>query len=104
MTSGTTGGRGLTADQMQAAIASLRTPDVVESPFGALRYFDGVPLPETATTIYDALDLMRGIEVFLNSVPGRRWSRFAAASARSGSPRRASSPTATRAPTRGVSR
>jgi hypothetical protein len=29
-----------------------------------------VPTPETVTTIYDALNLMRGIEVFLNGVPG----------------------------------
>jgi hypothetical protein len=43
---------------------------VVDSPFGVLRFFDGVPLPETVTTIYDALDLMRGIEVFLNCVSG----------------------------------
>jgi hypothetical protein len=61
---------GLTAEQMQEAIATLASPEVVESPFGALRFFDGVPLPETVTTIYDALDLMRGIEVFLNCLPG----------------------------------
>ena len=29
-----------------------------------------LPLPETVATAYDALDLMRGIEVFLNAVPG----------------------------------
>jgi hypothetical protein len=29
-----------------------------------------VPTPETVSTIYDALDLMRGIEVFLNGLPG----------------------------------
>jgi hypothetical protein len=31
----------------------------------ALRSFDGVPLPDTVGTIYDALDFMRGIEVLL---------------------------------------
>jgi hypothetical protein len=61
---------GFTAEQLQAAIATLASPDVVDSPFGALRFFDGVPMPDTVTTIYDALDLMRGIEVFLNCVPG----------------------------------
>jgi hypothetical protein len=61
---------GFTAEQLQAAIATLASPDVVDSPFGALRFFDGVPLPDTVTTIYDALDLMRGIEAFLNCVPG----------------------------------
>jgi hypothetical protein len=52
------------------AIASLSSPDRVDSPFGALDFFDGVPLPATVSRVYDALDLMRGIEVFLNAVPG----------------------------------
>ena len=60
----------LSTEQIQQAIATLSSPDRVESPFGALDFFDGVPTPETVTTIYDALDLMRGIEVFLNGVPG----------------------------------
>ncbi|WP_130505876.1 DUF1254 domain-containing protein [Microterricola gilva] len=55
---------------LEEAVASLSTPDTVSSPFGDLRFFDGVPLPETAETAYDALDLMRAIEVFLNTVPG----------------------------------
>jgi hypothetical protein len=61
---------GLTPEQMQDAIASLSTADSVESPFGRLDFFDGVPRPDTVNTVYDALDLMRGIEVFLNAVPG----------------------------------
>ena len=59
----------LSPDGMREAIATLSSPDRVESPFGALDFFDGVPTPETVTTIYDGLDLMRGIEVFLNGVP-----------------------------------
>jgi hypothetical protein len=66
----TSGTAGLTPEQMEAAVVSLATPDLLPSPFGELRFFDGVPLPETVATIYDALDLMRGIEVFLNCVPG----------------------------------
>jgi hypothetical protein len=62
--------RGATPEQMAAAVETLRTPDALESPFGTLRFFDGVPLPETVDTIYDALDLMRGIEAFLNCMPG----------------------------------
>ena len=54
---------------MDVAIASLSSPTVGGSPFGELRFFDGVPTPETVSTIYDALDSMRGIEVFLNTVP-----------------------------------
>jgi hypothetical protein len=66
---GTTGG-GLSPEQMRKAIASLSSNDHVESPFGSLEFFDGVPKPETVSTVYDALDLMRGIEVFLNAIPG----------------------------------
>jgi hypothetical protein len=60
----------LSSEQLREAIATLSSPDRVESPFGGLDFFDGVPTPDTVTTIYDALDLMRGIEMFLNSVPG----------------------------------
>jgi len=61
---------GLSQDEMAKAVASLSAADTIESPFGALRFFDGLPLPETVPIAYDALDLMRGIEVFLNAVPG----------------------------------
>ena len=57
-------------ESLRKAIASLSSPDRVESPFGRLEFFDGVPLAGTVSTVYDALDLMRGIEVFLNAVPG----------------------------------
>jgi hypothetical protein len=60
----------LSPEQLREAIATLSSPDRVESPFGGMDFFDGVPSPDTVTAIYDALDLMRGIEVFLNSVPG----------------------------------
>ena len=63
-------GAGLSKEQMQEAIAGLSSRDTIDSPFGQLDFFDGVPRPETVTGVYDALDLMRGIEVFLNAVPG----------------------------------
>jgi hypothetical protein len=50
---------GLTAEQLREEIARLSTPDVVESPFGQLRFFDGVPTAGSVATIYDALDLIR---------------------------------------------
>src|SRR4051794_37034785 len=50
----------LSPEAMREAIATLSSPSRVESPFGALDFFDGVPTPETVTTIYDGLDLMRG--------------------------------------------
>jgi hypothetical protein len=61
---------GLSQEQLKDAITTLSSPDTVESPFGQLDFFDGVPRPDTVSTVYDALDLMRGIEVFLNAVPG----------------------------------
>jgi hypothetical protein len=53
-----------------AALASVGMPERLESPFGPLEFFDGLPLPETVQRSYDALDLMRGVEVFLNCMPG----------------------------------
>lgn len=61
---------GLSPEEFTAAIATLSSPDVVASPFGELEFFDGVPLPETVARAYDALDLLRGIDAFLNAVPG----------------------------------
>lgn len=63
-------GSGLSAEQMAAAIAQVSLAPTVDSPFGRLEFFDGVPRPDTVSTAYDALDLMRGIDVFLNAVPG----------------------------------
>jgi hypothetical protein len=70
MSSSNGSGNGMTPEQMREAIRGLSTPDAVESPFGTLEFFDGLPRPDTVSTVYDALDLMRGIEVFLNAVPG----------------------------------
>jgi hypothetical protein len=70
---------------LREAIASLSSPDLVESPFGALKFFDGLPLAGTVSTVYDALDLMRGIEVFLNAVPGASLVAIVGVSGRPGS-------------------
>ena len=51
-------------------LAAPSSPDRVETPFGTMEFFDGVPTPATAKVSYDALDLLRGIDVFLNCVPG----------------------------------
>lgn len=55
---------------MDEEIARLSSPDRLDSPFGSLEMFDGVPTPDTVEKVYDSLDLMRAIEVFLNAVPG----------------------------------
>jgi len=45
------------------------TPDKVETSIGTLEFFDGLPTAETVETVYDNLDLMRGVETFLNGIP-----------------------------------
>ena len=47
----------------------ILTPDMVETRFGTLKFFDGMPDEVTVDRLYDNLDLMRGVETFLNGVP-----------------------------------
>ncbi len=49
--------------------AEITTPDRVRTRIGELRFTDGVPSPETTRTLFDNLDFIRGVEVFLNCVP-----------------------------------
>ncbi len=65
-----TPGAGLTKEQLAEEVTHLATPDLLKTPFGDLEFFDGVPKPESAQTIFDALDLLRGIDAFLTAVPG----------------------------------
>ncbi|WP_068318097.1 DUF1254 domain-containing protein [Aliiruegeria sabulilitoris] len=44
-------------------------PDSVETRFGTLEYFDGLPTPETATLSYNALNFVRGMQVFMDGMP-----------------------------------
>jgi hypothetical protein len=46
----------------------ITTPDTVETRLGTLRFFDGVPDKATVEKVYDNLDFMRGVEVFLNTM------------------------------------
>ncbi|KHK99185.1 signal peptide protein [Microbacterium mangrovi] len=48
----------------------MSTPDSLSTPFGDLEFFDGVPRAESVETIFDGLDLLRGIDAFLTAVPG----------------------------------
>ncbi len=47
----------------------ILTPDRVESKLGNLTFYDGMPTKETVSKVYDNLDYMRGIDVFLNFIP-----------------------------------
>jgi len=48
---------------------SILTPNKVETRIGTLNFVDGVPTAETAQRVYDHLDFLRGVEVFLNFIP-----------------------------------
>ncbi len=49
--------------------SEVAVPDQVETRIGTLTFTDGVPDPKTVKAVYDNLDLMRGVEVFLNLLP-----------------------------------
>src|SRR6186997_692692 len=57
----------LAADEIPPSIA---TPDTVESSIGKLEYKDGAPTDETVAKAYDYLDLMHGVEAFVNAYQG----------------------------------
>jgi hypothetical protein len=48
----------------------ILTPDSVETRIGRLEFTDGVPTEETARRVYDQIDFGRGVEAFLNGIPG----------------------------------
>jgi hypothetical protein len=47
----------------------ITTPDTVETRIGTLKFFDGLPDPETVKKVYDNLDFVRGVEAFLSGMP-----------------------------------
>ena len=47
----------------------ITTPDTVETRIGTLKFFDGLPDPETVKKVYDNLDFARGVEAFLSGIP-----------------------------------
>jgi len=49
--------------------AQITTPDRVATRIGELRFVDGVPTHETTAMLFDHLDFLRGVEVFLNCIP-----------------------------------
>src|SRR5450755_3215265 len=48
----------------------ITTPDKVETRLGTLKLFDGFPDDATTQKVYDNLDFQRGVQVFLNAMPG----------------------------------
>ncbi len=47
----------------------ILTPNKVETRIGDLDFYDGVPSTNTVEKVYNNLDFMRGVEVFLNFIP-----------------------------------
>lgn len=48
--------------------AGIATPDTVETSLGTLKFTDGLPDAATVQKLYDNLDLIRGVDVFLNGL------------------------------------
>jgi len=59
------GSEGVSAE----TLASISTPDRVETRIGVLEFFDGLPSSTTVEAVYENLDLLRGVEVFLRFIP-----------------------------------
>ena len=55
------------AEVSEETLRSISMPDKVETSFGALEFFDGVPNDASIDKLYDNLDRMRGVEVYLNN-------------------------------------
>ena len=51
-------------------IRSISTPDQLETRLGTLEFVDGVPSAETVDTVYDHLDFVHALNVFLNGYAG----------------------------------
>jgi len=47
----------------------IMTSNEVQTSIGELKFYDGIPTQETLTKVYDNLDLIRGVDVFLNFIP-----------------------------------
>jgi len=45
------------------------TPDKVNTRIVELSFYDGIPTSRTLNTVYDHLDFIRGVEVYLNFIP-----------------------------------
>ena len=51
-----------------AELEAISIPDKVETSLGTLEFFDGVPTDATAAAVYENLDRMRGMDVFLDNI------------------------------------
>ena len=56
--------------QQKEIPAGLKTPDRVETQIGTLEFKDGAPSDATVQKVYDNLDYVRAVDVFMNSFSG----------------------------------
>ncbi len=56
------------AEVSDETLKSISIADKVETNFGELEFFDGVPTDETVEAVYDNLDRSRGVDVFLDNI------------------------------------
>jgi hypothetical protein len=54
----------------------ILTPDTIKSRIGTLKLFDGYPDDATTQKVYDNLDFQRGVQAFLNAMPGAAMTAF----------------------------
>ncbi len=47
----------------------IMTPDLVKTRIGDLTFYDGMPTKETLKKVYDNIDFIRGVDVFMNFIP-----------------------------------
>ena len=59
-------------------LESISTPSSVKTFLGTLQFFDGVPTGDTVKKVYDNLDVMRGVQVFLHTLGGASMYRLRA--------------------------
>jgi hypothetical protein len=55
---------------MAAETRSVSTPNALGSRIGSLQFNYGRPTPKTAEQLYDHLDFVRAVDVYLNALPG----------------------------------
>jgi hypothetical protein len=72
------------AEVSKQELKSISTPDSVKTSIGELKFFDGVPTDDTVKTVYDNLDRMRGVQVFLNTLGAASVYRLRAGNAKIG--------------------
>jgi hypothetical protein len=58
------------AQTSSQALGSISTPGRLPSSLGTLEFKDGAPSKETIAKVYDNLDLMHGVEAFVNAYQG----------------------------------